>query len=280
MSGPLASRAWRFDKCTLQGLSGLWPACSTAGMGLFARGLGCLALVLVVPFVPLVASAQGAGPAEGTPAAPVPPPPGGGGAPAPAPAERGAGPADDTPKSTGSVGGVTFSDKPVRRAKSARAAPHRAGPRATFPGFEQLADGASRFFVHISQSVPVEERRAAGSVTYVLRGAHLRVHNDAHALVTVHFNTPVFRARLVPQGNDLLFVLDMRSASTPTFKMQEGQDKSATLQIDFPKGEFLPGDGSETTPRAEPTRPASRSHKKRGASRAAPPASADPGPTP
>jgi hypothetical protein len=244
-------------------------------MGLFARSLGCLALVLVVPFVPLVASAQGAGPAEGTPAAPAPPPPGGGAAPAPAPAEGGgAAPADDTPQSTGSV----------RRAKSARVAPHRAGPRATFPGFEQLADGASRFFVHISQSVPVEERRAPGSVTYVLRGAHLRVHNDSHALVTVHFNTPVFRARLVPQGNDLLFVLDMRSASTPTFKMQESQDKSATLQIDFPKGEFLPGDGSESAPRAEPDRPASRSHRKKGARRAAPPAqppaSVEPRPTP
>jgi hypothetical protein len=103
--------------------------------------------------------------------------------------------------------------------------------------------------------VPVEERRAAGSITYVLKGAHLRVHNDSNALVTVHFNTPVFRARLTPQGNDLLFILELRSAATPAFKMTANPDKSSTLQIDFPKGNFISGDGSESLPsETKPTR--------------------------
>ena len=124
----------------------------------------------------------------------------------------------------------------------------RSGPLATFPGFEALPDGGSRLFVQLNQAVPVEERRAAGSVTYVLKGAHLRVHNDSNALVTVHFNTPVFRARLVPQGNDLLFILELRGAATPTFKLNANQDKTSTLQIDFPKGDFLSGDGSESLP--------------------------------
>lgn len=146
------------------------------------------------------------------------------------------------------------------------------------PGFESLADGGSRFFVHVSQSVPVEERRAAGTMTYLLRGARLRVHNDANALVTVHFNTPVFRARLMPQGNDLLFVLEMRSAASPTFKMQENQDKSATLQIEFPKGEFLAGDGDETLLQAAPAGPTVAPRRASKGTKPAPPA--DPGPTP
>jgi hypothetical protein len=90
-------------------------------------------------------------------------------------------------------------------------------------------------FVQLSQPVAVEERRVAGSVTYVLRGAHLRVRNDANPLVTVHFNTPVFRAHLTPQGNDLLFVVEMRSSANPAFRMQTNQDKTATLQVDFGK---------------------------------------------
>ncbi|MDB4937332.1 MAG: hypothetical protein JWP87_4304 [Labilithrix sp.] len=147
---------------------------------------------------------------------------------------------------------MSFSDKPARRAPVARAAVRRGGPLATFPGFEQLPDGGSRLFVQLSQSVPVEERRAQGSITYVLKGAHLRVHNDANALVTVHFNTPVFRARLTPQGNDLLFVLELRSAATPTFKVSENPDKTSTLQIDFPKGDFISGDGSESLPSERP----------------------------
>jgi hypothetical protein len=150
---------------------------------------------------------------------------------------------------------VSFNDKPTRRAPQGHAAVRRSGPLATFPGFEALPDGGSRLFVQLNTSVPVEERKAAGSITYVLKGAHLRVHNDSNALVTVHFNTPVFRARLAPQGNDLLFILELRSAATPTFKMSANQDKTSTLQIDFPKGDFISGDGSETLPaETKPTR--------------------------
>jgi hypothetical protein len=219
-------------------------------------------LVVMAPLVlsPAIASAQsgaGAGtppPAGGAPAA------GGAGGTSSGGATGGAGGAapaadDKKPASSGNVGGVSFNDKPAaRRAPTARAAVRRSGPLATFPGFELLPDGGSRLFVQLSQNVPVEERRAQGSVTYVLKGAHLRVHNDSNALVTVHFNTPVFRARLTPQGNDLLFVLELRAAATPTFKVTENQDKTATLQIDFAKGDFISGDGSERLPSEQPAR--------------------------
>jgi hypothetical protein len=217
-------------------------------MGFPVRALAVLALVLV----PVVASAQGAGGIPGTPG--TPPPPGGGAAPLPPPGggtDPGGAPADKKPadaKSSGNVGGVSFNDKPARRAAPRGVIRHTGGPLATFPGFEQISGGGSRLFVHLTQAVPVEERRATGSITYVLKGAHLRVHNDANALVTVHFNTPVFRARLFPQGNDLLFVLELRSAATPTFRVQPNQDKSATLQIDFAKGDFLVGDGRQVLP--------------------------------
>jgi hypothetical protein len=220
-------------------------------MGFPTRSLALAALFALL--APTTASAQGAGPGPGGGTAPAPPPPGGGASPGPAGTGTGGtgtggAAADEKKAGAGNVGGVSFSDKPARRAPVARAAIRRSGPLATFPGFEQLPDGGSRLFVQLSQAVPVEERRAQGSVTYVLKGAHLRVHNDANALVTVHFNTPVFRARLTPQGNDLLFVLELRSAVAPTFKVTENQDKTSTLQIDFPKGDFITGDGSESLP--------------------------------
>jgi hypothetical protein len=249
-------------------------------MGFSARSLALRALsgslsalttlVVTATFVlaPAVASAQsGAG-------AGMPPPRGGapaaGGTSGGGAAGGGAGAAADEkkPASSGNVGGVSFTDKPAaRRAPTARAALRRSGPLATFPGFEQLPDGGSRLFVQLSQSVPVEERRAQGSVTYVLKGAHLRVHNDANALVTVHFNTPVFRARLTPQGNDLLFVLELRAAATPTFKVTENQDKTSTLQIEFAKGDFISGDGSEKLPSEQPAKAPGKGQKrgKRGA---------------
>ncbi len=207
---------------------------------------------------------------------------------APAPAGSGTAPATEGKTEKGEVGGFTFSDKPSKRAAAPtarRVVRHAGGPLATFPGFEQLPDGGSRVFVHLSQTVPVEQRVAPGSVTYVLKGAHLRVHNDTNALVTVHFNTPVFRARLTPSGNDILFVLELRSAATPTFKLQENTDKTSTLMIDFPKGDFLVDDGNERIPSEQaPARRTKANAAGKGALAPAPAAASgapsNPGPTP
>ena len=258
-------------------------------MGSSSRSLALAALFALL--APSVASAQGTGVLP-TPAAPAPA--GGGGAAPAAGASASAGTgssaaaAEKKPASSGNVGGVTFQDKPARRAPVAtRAATRRSGPLATFPGFEQLPDGGTRLFVQLNQAVPVEERRAQGSITYVLKGAHLRVRNDANALVTVHFNTPVFRARLAPSGNDLLFILELRAAATPTFKLTENADKTSTLQIDFPKGDFINGDGSESLPQeARPNRAGKGKKGQVGTPPPAPPpdtqapASGDPGPNP
>jgi hypothetical protein len=131
------------------------------------------------------------------------------------------------------------------------------------PGFEQTPDGGSRLFVQLSQPVKVEERRAQGSVTYILKGASPRVWNNTNALVTVHFNTPVSRARLVPMGQDLHFIVELRSAVSPTWKLDESQDKTATLAIDFPKGDYLtgsvPSETAASSPAPKPARATKRS---------------------
>ena len=138
-------------------------------------------------------------------------------------------------------------DKPVQ--SSAAPAPRRArvragAPVATLPGFEELAEGGSRLFVDLSAQVPVEERRAQGSVTYVLKGAQITHHNNTNALVTVHFNTPVSRARLVSSGNDVLFVVDLRDAKAqPQYKMSP-KGQGGILTIDFASGDYL-GNGAD-----------------------------------
>lgn len=114
------------------------------------------------------------------------------------------------------------------------------GPIATLPGFEMLPEGGSRLFVELTKPVQVDERKARGKLTYVLHGAHVAVRNNENPLVTVHFNTPVTRARLVPVGNDLHFVIDLRADATPTWKGSPGKEGSFVLTIDFPKGSYIP----------------------------------------
>jgi len=151
---------------------------------------------------------------------------------------------------SGNMGGYSYDDKPRKgaatggRPAKARVVKHT-GPVVNLPGFEQTSDGGSRVFVSLTSSVPVEEHKAQGQVTYILKGAGVRVFNNTRPLVTVHFNTPVSKAHLVPHGNDAHLVIDLRAASTPTWKMTEGQDKSAVLQVDFPKGDFAPADPGE-----------------------------------
>ena len=217
------------------------------------------------------------------PPAPAEPPP-------PAGAQNGAtiapatGPKKDAPPST-PMAGYAYSDKaPVARAAVRARARGPAGPAVNMPGFEPLGDGGSRLFVQLSQTVPVEERRAAGSITYVLKGASPRVWNNTNALVTVHFNTPVARARLVPQGRDLLFIIELRAAATPVWKVSDAPDKGAILAIDFPKGDYLDANGQpiqSATPAAAPDAPAAkpvRGGGRRG--RGTPPPSNAAGPKP
>lgn len=178
------------------------------------------------------------------------------------------GPAEEVPEKKAPstpAAGYAYSDKPTASSRSATRSRYRTrGPVVNMPGFEQTADGGSRLFVQLSQSVPVEERKAQGSVTYVLKGASPRVHNNTNALVTVHFNTPVSRARLVPQGQDLLFVVELRAAAQPTWKLNEAPDKSAILTIDFPKGDYLQAGGETAASGEQPAAKPARG-KRRGA---------------
>lgn len=162
---------------------------------------------------------------------------------------------DDTAvKEKRAAGGYSYSDKGPKRAGAARPRAVRSGPSATFPSFTATDGGGSRIVVHLSGSVPVEERKAAGSVTYILKGVHVNRWNDTNPLVTVHFNTPVSQARLVPHGGDLHLVVDLRAASAPTFKVNPGQQQGAgaALEIEFPKGDFATGERAATAPASAP----------------------------
>lgn len=152
---------------------------------------------------------------------------------------------DAPPKKSG-PSGYGYSDaKPRRGAGTAVRSQHtsKTGANASFPAFSATEGGGSRIAVHLSAVVPVEEHKAAGSVTYILKGAHVRRGNDTNPLVTVHFNTPVLQARLVPHGADLHVVIDLRSEATPTFKMSPAtQGTTAELEVAFPKGNYVTGD--------------------------------------
>jgi hypothetical protein len=117
---------------------------------------------------------------------------------------------------------------------------------ATLPGFEMLADGSSRLFVELTHAANVTEKREVRRLSYLIHGARVVHRNNENALVTVHFNTPVSRARLLPARGDLVFSVDLRADSEAVWRVVEAAEGRSVLQIDFPRGAFLPPGEGET----------------------------------
>jgi hypothetical protein len=158
-------------------------------------------------------------------------------------AAGGAAPAKPVVPATGySYGPVTAPRVERRNMRAARSNP--AGPDALMPGFETLADGSTRLFVELTKPVAYDTKAGSRAITYVLKGAHVDRRNNQNPLITVHFNTPVASARLVPHGRDLWFVVDLRANVQPTATMDATKDGEATLRVAFPKGDYLPPEKS------------------------------------
>jgi hypothetical protein len=231
-----------------------------------ASAARALAILAAIGFFPALALAQTSAPS--TPSAPA--------APAATPAGPStAGPATaatDTSAPAGSAKpvvpatGYGWSTTPQKKGPRARALHLKAAtPDAILPGFETLADGSTRLFVELSRPVPYDTKVAPGTITYVLKGTHVDRRNNRNPLVTVHFNTPVTSARLVPHGTDLWFVVDLRANVQPTVVMDAAKDGAAMLRIEFPKGDYLPAQASPESgrtpqgPAAAPLPPPGRS---------------------
>jgi len=136
--------------------------------------------------------------------------------------------------------------KRVTKARVDRKA--QSGAFVVEPGFELLEGGGSRFFVELGQAVPVEQRKAKGAMTFVLKGARNAFRNNENPLVTEHFNTPVRRAKLVPSGKDLLFVFDLREDVGATQRVVTTNEGHAMVQIDFGPGSFVKEDQADSVP--------------------------------
>ncbi len=150
-------------------------------------------------------------------------------------------PAASAPASSATAAAPTAS--PPTASTGVPAAAHRgAGSAASLalPGFETMGDGSTRLFVALSKPVTYDTKVSRSTVTYVLKGARVGRRNNYNPLVTVHFNTPVTSARLVPHGRDLWFVVELRAKVQPTVTMDAAKDGSAVMRIDLPKGDYLP----------------------------------------
>jgi hypothetical protein len=165
---------------------------------------------------------------------------------APAPGTEATGYGWSTPKpkkkgghASGTRRGATATATAAASAASATPAPNE-GEGAVVPGFEMLGDGSTRVFVQMPRAPQYTTKVEPNKIVYVLKDLRVDKRNNYNPLVTVHFNTPVTSARLVPHGKDLWLVIAVRAKAQPAVALQAGKDGTSILQVDFPKGEYLP----------------------------------------
>ena len=130
-----------------------------------------------------------------------------------------------------------------------KAAKKDPGIVAEWPGFRMTEDGGSEVLVEFSKGVGAPTRfDAAGSVTFVFKGAIVLKHNNQNPLITLHFNTPVASARLIPKKGEVHLVIDLRAGVTaaPANGMRPGSDPgSLQFFAKFPSGTYVSKDADD-----------------------------------
>jgi hypothetical protein len=123
---------------------------------------------------------------------------------------------------------------------------------AEWPGFRNTVDGGSEVMVEFSKPIVAPtEHKAAGTITYVFVGAHVIKSNNQNPLLTMHFNTPVLSARLVPKKGELHLVIDLRPGvdAPPGSGIRVGAEAGGQqFFVKFPAGSYLPKDDLDDEP--------------------------------
>ena len=153
----------------------------------------------------------------------------------------------DEPCVPGKPCGAAVPDTPAKKPAQQRVARARNakqkldGPLAVWPGFRMLPGGGSEIVVQLNRTVQPQVVKGPSTLTYILPGFHVPVHNNTHSLMTQYFNTPVADARLVQTKDDVRLTIVLRAVVEPKVHLVENDPgKAWELQIEFPKGDYHP----------------------------------------
>lgn len=131
-----------------------------------------------------------------------------------------------------------------RRGRAARAT------IVTWPGFQMLPGGGSRFFVQTNSPVAAQLATSDGRVEIVFPNTAIHLGNSRRYLETAYFETPVVRAHLERRRNDMVLVMQMRANVVP--QISTGAEGTFTFTyIDFAAGQYRPANLGPVQPPAQ-----------------------------
>jgi hypothetical protein len=108
------------------------------------------------------------------------------------------------------------------------------GPaEATYTGFQAAPSGAATVFVQLTDAVKIVPSATKGEVSYLMKGAEVRIRNNRNPLPLDQFGSVLSRAQLVPEKDGVRLVLKLRADVKLSHRLVR-QGKGAVLEVDAP----------------------------------------------
>jgi len=109
----------------------------------------------------------------------------------------------------------------------------------TWPGFQMLPNGGSRFFVQATGSLSTSVDVGQNQIVVDLGPAKLATDTNGLMLETKFFNTPVKRAFVRKKGGSAQLVLVLRAPAQPLVRTQQAGTGFFFVYVDFGPGQFI-----------------------------------------
>ena len=94
----------------------------------------------------------------------------------------------------------------------------------TWPGYQKLADGDSRYFFQTTSRVATKTHKSEGRFEVTFKRAKIHLYNNRHPLEMQFFDTPVNRVYLQRRGRDTVAVFELREQSSPSVSQKRMGD--------------------------------------------------------
>jgi hypothetical protein len=130
---------------------------------------------------------------------------------------------------------TSFAAPTGKKAHKPKAAPEAVASRqVTFSGFQPLADGTGRVFVHLTEKPEFQVSSDGNRVVVHLPNTGVGVRNNRNPLDVSQFNVLLLKAQLVPRGSDVDLVLQLRKPAQLEVTIVETPADGVSLHVKIP----------------------------------------------
>ncbi len=103
---------------------------------------------------------------------------------------------------------------------------------ATMIGFRKTGENSAQVYVQLTDVVEVESEQKGKTLVFTLLGVSVPRKNNRNPLVATHFNSVIERARLAPEKEDTLLIIELKRPGEASVEVtQSGHGAVLTIDV-------------------------------------------------